>query len=285
MVDKKEIGYGLLGAGSLFLLYYLTRSKAANNKTSSPSNTPTSSTPKSSTPTYSTPSSCEEITPDNFSQQLLAQCFGGSVGSCGLYTPLTTQLGLCEAMTPSTNYSVKQPNIESGFVFYNPTDGFFGIYWSNPGQWGGIFPCYCTGSKQQFPGVQNGAFFNFLGLILPNGYTWLPTYEFPNVGFGFLTYQGALWYSPNLTASALDYIQQNKIVYTVKIPGTPDSMGYNVQTYTTPTGGGLCFDYPDLSSSFCISVAPNQTIPFWVNSNTVVKWCPSNNTLNCQSIY
>jgi hypothetical protein len=179
-----------------------------------------------------------------------------------------------------------KPNINSGLMFYNSTDAFFGIYWAYPGVFGGTSPCYCNGTTQVFPSTKTGAFYNFIGLIMPNGYTWLPTYYFPSSGLGFLTYNGALWYSPGLTYASLSYIKNNNLVYTINLENTPDDLGYSIQTYTTPgsTGGDLCFDYVDLNSNFCISVAPNQTIPFWVNSNTTVKWCPANNPLNCQVV-
>lgn len=290
-MNKKEIGYGLAGFGSVLLAYYLyTRSQTkpttpANTSTTSQSTAQTSTTAQSTT--QSTPSSCEVITPDNFSQQLLAQCFGGSLTSCGLYEPLTTKTGFCEAYSPSTNYSVTEPNIKSGFMFYNSTNAFFGIYWDYPGIFGGTSPCYCNGSTQVFPANNTGAFFNFIGLIMPNGYTWLPVYYFPSSGIGFLTYQGALWYSPSLTYANLDYIKNNNLLRTVKITNTPDNMGYTIETFSTPadTGGSLCFNYAGLSSSFCITVAPNQTIPFWANSNTTVSWCPANNAPNCQTVY
>lgn len=293
-MNKKEIGYGLAGFGSVLLAYYLyTRSytkptTSTSTPTTSQSTTPsqTSTTTAQST-TQSTPSSCEMITPDNFSQQLLAQCFGGSLTSCGLYEPLTTKTGFCEAYTPSTNYSVTKPNIKSGYMIYNSTNGFFGMYWAYPGNFGGVSPCYCNGSTQVFPSNQTGAFYNFIGLVMPNGYTWLPVYEFPSSGVGFLTYEGALWYSPNFIYSNLSYIKENNLLYVVNLPGTPDTLGYNVNTFTTPadTGGSLCFNYASLNSSFCITVAPNQTIPFWANSSTTVSWCPANNAPNCQTVY
>jgi hypothetical protein len=179
-----------------------------------------------------------------------------------------------------------KPNIKSGFMFYNSTNAFFGIYWDYPGTFGGVSPCYCNGSNQVFPANNTGAFFNFIGLIMPNGYTWLPVYYFPSTGIGFLTYQGALWYSPNLTYGNLDYIKNNNLLYTVTLNDTPDNMGYTVETFSTPadTGGSLCFNYAGLNSSFCIGVAPNQTIPFWANSTTSVQWCPANNAPNCQTV-
>jgi hypothetical protein len=292
-MNKKEIGYGLAGFGSVLLAYYLyTRSHTksstvTSNTTASQTTTPTQTSTTTQSTTQSTPSSCDLITPNNFSQSLLAQCFGGSLTSCGLYEPLTTKTGFCEAYTPSTNYSVNPPNIKSGYVIYNNTDGFFGLYWDYPGTFGGVSPCYCNGSTQVFPSNQTGAFYSFIGLVLPNGYTWLPTYEFPSSGVGFLTYEGSLWYSPNFIYSNLSYIKNNNIVYTVKLPGTPDTLGYSVTTFTTPadTGGSLCFNYASLNSNFCISVAPNQTIPFWANDNTTVQWCPANNAPNCQTVY
>jgi hypothetical protein len=296
-MNKKQVEYGLAGLGSALLAYYILSKSRSNipTQTSTPSNTSTASNTTPSTAPISTQSTstqsavnaqCEEITPNNFSQQLLVQCFGGSLTSCGLYEPLTTKTGFCEAFSPSTNYSVNKPNIKSGFMFYNSTDAFFGIYWDYPGTFGGVSPCYCNGSNQVFPATANGAFFDYIGLIMPHGYTWLPTYYFPSAGVGFLTYQGALWYSPNLIYANLDYIKQNNILYTVTINNTPDKMGYSVNSFTTPadTGGALCFNYAGLNSSFCISVAPNQTIPFWQNSTTVVRWCPANNAPNCQTV-
>jgi len=290
-MDKREIGYGLAGFGSVLLAYYLytkshTKSTVSANTSTIKSQAATPSQ-TSTTIQQSTLSSCELITPNNFSQQLLAQCFGGSLTACGLYQPLITINGFCEALTPSTNYSVKMPNINSGLVFNNQTDGFFGLYWAYPGVFGGVSPCYCNNTTMEFPANNTGAFFSFLGLIMPNGYTWLPTYEFPSSGLGFLTYKGALWYSPSLTYVSLSYIKNNNLVYTVSLQNTPDDLGYSVQTYTTPqnTGGSLCFDYVDLNSNFCITVAPNQTIPFWANSSTRVLWCPANNAPNCQTVY
>ena len=293
-MNKKEIGYGLVGFGSVLVGYYIytkTRPKTSTATISNQTSTPTTTNNQSSTPSTnnqsSIPSSCQEITPNNFSQQLLAQCFGGSVTACGLYEPLTSKDGFCEAFSPSTNYSVNPPNIKSGFVIQNTTNAFFGIYWDYPGTFGGVSPCYCNGSNQVFPANQTGAFFNFIGLVMPNGYTWLPVYYFPSSGVGFLTYEGSLWYSPNLIYSNLSYIKNNNIVYTVQLKNTPDALGYTVQTYSTPadTGGSLCFNYAGLNSNFCITVAPNQTIPFWANDSTIVKWCPANNAPNCQTVY
>jgi hypothetical protein len=292
-MNKKEIGYGLAGLGSALLAYYIyTRShaKPTSNTTTPQTTTPNTVTGSTTVPqptAQTTPSSCDLITPDNFSQSLLAQCFGGSLTSCGLYEPLISKNGFCEAYSPSTNYSVDPPNIKSGYVVYNSTNGFFGLYWAYPGTFGGTSPCYCSGSTQVFPSNQTGAFFDFIGLVMPKGYTWLPTYYFPSSGVGFLTYEGSLWYSPNFIFSNLSYIKENNIVYTVKLPGTPDTLGYTVNTFTTPadTGGSLCFNYASLNSNFCIAVAPNQTIPFWANSHTTVSWCPANNAPNCQTVY
>jgi hypothetical protein len=291
-MNKKQIGYGLAGFGSVLLAYYIISKSRSNTSTQTNTTNPTTSS--TSAPTNMASASaqsdistqCQEITPNNFSQQLLVNCFGGSLTSCGLYEPLTTVNGFCEAFSPSTNYSVNMPNIKSGLVFNNQTDGFFGLYWAYPGVFGGVSPCYCNGTQMQFPANQTGAFFNFLGLIMPNGYTWLPTYYFPSSGIGFLTYSGALWYSPSLTYASLSYIKNNNMVYTINLQNTPDDLGYSVQTYTTPanTGGDLCFNYVDLNSNFCLTIAPNQTIPFWANSNTTVKWCPANNPLNCQVV-
>ncbi len=63
--------------------------------------------------------------------------------------------------------------------------------------------------------------------------------------------------------------------------------GNSVQTYSTPTntGGDLCFDYVDLNSNFRVTIAPNQTIPFWANDDATVKWCPANNPLNCTTVF
>jgi len=293
-MKKKDIGYGIAGFGSALLAYYVytkTKGKPATttqNSTSTQNSTPNQTgTPSPNNTQSTTPSQCQKITPDNYSQQLLAQCFGGSITQCGLYEPLISTNGFCEALSPSTNYAVTQPDIKSGLVFYNSTNGFFGIYWDYPGTFGGVSPCYCSGNKIALPYDQTGAFFSFIGLILPNGYTWLPVYYFPSSGIGFLTYEGALWYSPGLTYGLLGYLKNNNQVYTIKLPGTPDSIGFTIQTYSTPadTGGALCFNYPDLNSSFCVDIAPNQSIPFWANDATTVKWCPANNQPNCQTVY
>jgi len=286
-MNNKQIEYGLAGIGSGLLLYYILsklRSKTPTQASASSTGTQNAITPTTSQPSVN--AQCQNITPNNFSNQLLASCFGGEITSCGLYKPLTTVNGFCEAFSPSTNYSMTKPDISSGLMFYNSTNAFFGIYWAYPGVFGGTSPCYCNGTTQVFPSDKTGAFYNFIGLIMPNGYTWLPTYYFPSSGLGFLTYNGALWYSPGLTYASLSYIKNNNLVYTINLENTPDKLGYSIQTYTTPssTGGDLCFDYVDLNSNFCISVAPNQIIPFWVNSNTTVKWCPANNPLNCQVV-
>jgi len=297
-MNKKQIGYGIAGFGTVLLGYYIISKAQSKPSTANTSQTSTSSMVSTPTPSNTssmqpstvsqsvTPTQCQEITPNNFSQSLLAQCFGGNLTSCGLYQPLVSTNGFCEAYSPSTNYTVNPPNIKSGFMFYNSTNAFFGIYWDYPGTFGGVSPCYCNGSTQEFPSNQTGAFFNFIGLIMPNGYTWIPTYYFPTSGIGFLTYQGAMWYSPNLIYANLSYIKNNNLLYTVKLNNTPDQLGYTIETFTTPadTGGSLCFNYAGLNSSFCVDIAPNQTIPFWANSSTVVQWCPANNAPNCQTV-
>lgn len=292
----KDIEYGLVGLGLGLLGYYILKPKSpsttqntksvqntmqnTNQNTNSTQNV--TSTTGSSTSTNN--SECNLITPNNFSQNLLVTCFGGTLTSCGLYQPLTSQNGFCEAFQTGLNASVTPPNIKSGLVFYNPTNGFFGFYWVNPGFYGGVSPCYCNGTKQVLPANSTGYFFNWIGLILPGYYTWLPTYYFPSGGVGFLTYQGAMWYSP-VTYGLLDYIKNNDTVYTIKIPGTPDQLGYTVQTYTTSTSGSLCFNYPSLNSNFCVPIAYNQTIPFWASSNTTVQFCPSSSPTNCMTVY
>jgi len=293
----KDIEYGLVGLGLGLLGYYILKPKsqsnaksvnttnnATQNVNSTNNTTQNVNSIQNATPTIGNSSECDLITPNNFSQNLLVTCFGGTLTSCGLYQPLTSQNGFCEALSPSTNASINQPNIKSGLVFYNPTNGFFGFYWVNPGFYGGTSPCYCNGTKQVFPANSTGYFFDWIGLILPGYYTWLPTYYFPSAGVGFLTYQGAMWYSP-ATYSVLSYIKDNDIVYTIKIPGTPDQLGYTVQTYTTSTSGSLCFNYAGLNSNFCVPIAYNQTIPFWANSNTTVQFCPSSSPTKCTTVY
>jgi len=292
---KKELEYAGLGLG-LGVLGYLylkskskpkqtisvpTKSTASTNNTSTQTKTPINNSP---TQTPSSNTQCNLITPDNFSPQLLAACFGGSVTKCGLYEPLTTDNGFCEAYSSGMNSSITKPDIKSGLVFHNKSNGFFGLYWVEPGVYGGVSPCYCQGNKQVFPALQTGNFFNWIGLILPGYYTWLPVYEFPSEGIGFLVYKGVMWYSP-LTYAILGYIKNNNIVYTITLEDTPDSLGYSIQTYTTSTSGGLCFNYPDFNSNFCVPIAYDQTIPFWVNDNTTVKFCPSSTPIQCTTIF
>ena len=291
MVSKKtkEVGYGIAGLSAGIIAYLILKRKSSTTVTSSPTiSSPTTSsstsTPQSSPSGSSTPSECNFITPNNFSQQLLASCFGGSVTECGLYEPLISTNGFCQAFSTSMNSSINPPKIQSGLIFYNQTDGFFGFYWAYPGDYGGVSPCYCQGSKVELPYNNTGAFFDWIGLILPGYYTWLPVYYFPSTGIGFLTYKGALWYSP-ATYGLLGYLKNNNITYTVTIKNTPDAIGYTIQQYTTDVGGSMCFNYPDFNSRFCLSIAPNQNIPFWASDNTIVEWCPSNSPNNCTTIY
>ena len=292
---SKEIGYAIVGIGAGLLGYYIIKRTTQKNiassttSTSKPSTTTQNTTPntavtnnQTSVPTSS--SQCNLITPNNYSQQLLADCFGGSLTQCGFYQPLISQNGFCEAFQTGLNASITPPNIKSGLIFYNATDGFFGLYWAYPGTYGGVSPCYCSGSSQELPYNQTGAFFDWIGLILPGYYTWLPVYEFPSTGIGFLTYKGVLWYSP-ITYGTLGYIKNNNITYTIKLEDTPDSLGYSIQHYTTDVGGSLCFNYPDFNSAFCLSIAPNQTVPFWASNTTTVRWCPSTTPNNCTVVY
>jgi len=292
---SKELGYAITGLGLGILGYYVWKKRISNttstNTTVSSTSTPSSSSNSANTTSTSTPSTgssssneCTVITPNNFSQQLLVNCFGGSLTQCGLYQPLTTISGFCEAYSTSMNSSITTPKIQSGLIFYNSTSEFFGFYWSYPGQYGGVSPCYCQGDKQIFPSNQTGAFFDWIGLILPGYYTWLPTYYFPSTGIGFLTYKGALWYSP-ATYGLLGYLKNNNTTYTVNLNNTPDGLGYTTQQYTTDVGGSLCFYYPDFNSGFCLPIAPNQTVPFWAGENTTVKWCPSTSAPNCTTVY
>ncbi len=168
-MKRKQIEYGLAGLGSALLGYYIilklmsnmsAQTNTKNNQSISPQTNMQNIQSTSPQPSVST--QCQEITPNTFSQQLLANCFGGSLTACGLYEPLTSVNGFCEAFSPSTNYSVNMPNIKSGLVFNNQTDGFFGLYWAYPGVFGGVSPCYCNGTNAEFPANNTGAIFQFL---------------------------------------------------------------------------------------------------------------------------
>lgn len=293
MNKKKVLEYGALTGGIIggFLLYEYLKSReiVVSHTTSSTSNVTTSTPTTSSSSTSSTSSSssgsvnCSVIYSTDYNAGVLQQCFGVQLACCGFPSNLLSQNGFCEAGASGLNYMTSMPNVTGTIIFENLTDGFFGYWWVT-GEFATIPHCYCQGGKLVYTGG-NGAFY-YYGEILPNGYSWLPYYEAFSYGFGFLTYKGIYWGSPNLTASAYQYAHQHNQNYIVKITATPDQLGYQPMSYTTPQGGSLCLYDPYFNTQFCYSLQAGQTFPFWATNGTTAYFCPPGATLSqCQQVY